>query len=162
MTTAVPVTAAPYQDLAAALRGALTPPAALTMESQMMFLDCPAYLDEHGAQRCGLPAEVKDCFTMRSTSGPIECVKIRCPSGHWFCAPLEFLTWDNTEGPCQRRLNSRAADILPGMPKPGPETPQKRARQPLDSGPLLQGCKTVGLAYVGSNPTPATTCEDSP
>jgi hypothetical protein len=23
-------------------------------------------------------------------------------------------------------------------------------------------CKTVGLAYVGSNPTPATTCEDSP
>jgi hypothetical protein len=40
------------------------------MESQMMFLDCPAYLDEHGAQRCGLPAEARDWFTMRSTSGP--------------------------------------------------------------------------------------------
>jgi hypothetical protein len=23
-------------------------------------------------------------------------------------------------------------------------------------------CKTVGSAYVGSNPTPATTCENSP
>jgi hypothetical protein len=23
-------------------------------------------------------------------------------------------------------------------------------------------CKTVGLAYVGSNPTPATTCENGP
>ena len=23
-------------------------------------------------------------------------------------------------------------------------------------------CKTVGSAYVGSNPTPATTCEDAP
>ena len=24
----------------------------------MMFLDCPAYLDEDGTARCGLPAEV--------------------------------------------------------------------------------------------------------
>jgi len=24
------------------------------------------------------------------------------------------------------------------------------------------GCKTVGSAYVGSNPTPATTCENGP
>ena len=24
------------------------------------------------------------------------------------------------------------------------------------------GCKTVGFAYVGSNPTPATTCENGP
>ena len=58
----------------------------------MMFLDCPAHLDEDGTQRCGLPAEVRNWFTMRSTSGPIECVKIRCPSGHLFHAPLEFLT----------------------------------------------------------------------
>jgi hypothetical protein len=29
-------------------------------------------------------------------------------------------------------------------------------------GLLADICKTVGLAYVGSNPTPATTCENSP
>ena len=88
------------------LSGTLAQPAVLTMESQMIFLDCPAYLDEHGAQRCGLPAEVMDCFTTRSTSGPIECVKIRCPSGHWFHAPLEFLTWNNAEGPGAGRLKT--------------------------------------------------------
>ena len=38
----------------------------------MMYLDCPAYLDEDGAQRCGLPAEVTALVTMGSTSGPIE------------------------------------------------------------------------------------------
>jgi len=62
------------------------------MESQMMFLDCPAYLDEDGAQRCGLPAEVTARVTMGSTSGPIESVKICCPSGHRFNGPIEFLT----------------------------------------------------------------------
>ena len=38
----------------------------------MMFLDCPAYLDGGGALRCGLPAEVEDRATMRSTDGPVE------------------------------------------------------------------------------------------
>jgi len=38
----------------------------------MMFLDCPAYLDEEGALRCGLPAEVRRQFTMRSSDGPLE------------------------------------------------------------------------------------------
>jgi hypothetical protein len=36
----------------------------------MMFLDCPAYLDQDGAARCGLPAEVSRWFTMGSTGGP--------------------------------------------------------------------------------------------
>jgi hypothetical protein len=62
------------------------------MESQAMFLDCPAYLDEEGAVRCGLPAEVRARFTMGSTDGPLESAMIRCPSGHWFNAPIEFLT----------------------------------------------------------------------
>ena len=57
----------------------------------MMFLDCPAYLDGDGALRCGLPAEVEDRVTMRSTSGPVEILKIRCPAGHWFNGPLESL-----------------------------------------------------------------------
>ena len=62
------------------------------MTGHMMFLDCPAYLDEEGAVRCGLPAEVKSRSIMRSTDGPIENAMIRCPSGHWFNAPTEFLT----------------------------------------------------------------------
>jgi len=57
----------------------------------MMFLDCPAFLDGDGALRCGLPAEVEDRVTMRSTDGPVEILKIRCPAGHWFNGPLESL-----------------------------------------------------------------------
>jgi len=48
----------------------------------MMFLDCPAYLDEDGAERCGLPAEVRSRFTTSSTDGPLASAMIRCPSGH--------------------------------------------------------------------------------
>ena len=44
----------------------------------MMFLDCPAYLDQDGAARCGLPAEVSRWFTMGSTDGPLESAVIRC------------------------------------------------------------------------------------
>jgi len=58
----------------------------------MMFIDCPAYQDQDGAVRCGLPAEVTGRFPMRSTDGPLESVMIRCPSGHWFNGPIEFLT----------------------------------------------------------------------
>jgi hypothetical protein len=59
----------------------------------MMFLDCPAYLDMEGAVRCGLPAEVRCRFVIRSSDGPFECAMIRCPAGHWFNGPVEFLTW---------------------------------------------------------------------
>jgi hypothetical protein len=62
-----------------------------TGRTLMMFLDCPAYLDGNAALRCGLPAEVEDRVTMRSTSGPVEILKIRCPAGHWFNGPLESL-----------------------------------------------------------------------
>ncbi len=62
------------------------------MNTDVMFLDCPAYLDEDGTQRCGRPAEVSDRYPMGSTSGPIENVKICCPSGHRFNGPIEFLT----------------------------------------------------------------------
>jgi len=60
----------------------------------MMFLDCPAYLDEERTVKCGLPAEVRRRFTMRSTDGRLESAMIRCPSGHWFNGPIECLTWD--------------------------------------------------------------------
>jgi hypothetical protein len=58
----------------------------------MMFLDCPAYLDDGGTVRCELPAEVTCRSTMRSTDGPLEAAMIRCPSGHWFNGPIESLT----------------------------------------------------------------------
>ena len=76
----------------------------------MMFLNCPAYLDQDRAVRCGLPAEVRCRFTMRSTDGPLESVMIRCPIGHHFSAPIEFLTPDSTDNhdPGASGLGSRA------------------------------------------------------
>jgi hypothetical protein len=68
------------------------------MEAQLMFLDCPAYLDRDGSQRCGLPAEVRCRFLMRSTGGPVESAMIRCPAGHWFTGAIESLTLDTGPG----------------------------------------------------------------
>ena len=63
----------------------------------MMFLDCPAWLDEDGAVRCGLPAAVRRRFITRSTSGPLESAMVSCPAGHWFNGPIEFLTWEGSD-----------------------------------------------------------------
>jgi len=80
----------------------------------MMFLDCPAYLGEGGAARCGLPAEVRCSYTMQSTEGPLDSVMIKCPSGHLFNGPLEFLTWKNGEGQDVRRPFDRrpGSDVM--------------------------------------------------
>ena len=64
------------------------------MNRQLMFLDCPAYLDQHRSRRCGLPAEVQRRFIMDSTDGPLESAMIRCPAGHVFNGPIEFLSCD--------------------------------------------------------------------
>jgi hypothetical protein len=64
------------------------------METDLTFMDCPAYMDKHGTARCGLPAEVECRYTVRSTDGPLESARIRCPRGHWFNGPVESLTWD--------------------------------------------------------------------
>ncbi len=71
--------------------------------NQMMFLDCPAYLDSEGARRCGLPAEVEHRYVQRSTDGPLESAKIRCPTGHWFNGPIEFLTWNKQPEPRHKK-----------------------------------------------------------
>jgi len=63
----------------------------------MMFLICPADLDREGAVRCGLPAEVTCRFTMHSSDGPLESVMIRCPAGHYFSGPVEFLIPDSRD-----------------------------------------------------------------
>jgi hypothetical protein len=63
----------------------------------IMFLDCPAYLDHEQTVRCGLPAEVSCKFPMDSSDGPLESAMIRCPAGHWFNAPIEFLTCESAD-----------------------------------------------------------------
>lgn len=86
-------------------------------EATMMFLDCPAYLGQGGAVRCGLPAEVSCRFTMCSTDGPAEGVMIRCPAGHYFCGAIESLTWDgkDTQDPGPAAVTSRGGrDSSPG------------------------------------------------
>jgi hypothetical protein len=79
----------------------------------MMFLDCPAYLDQNGAVRCGLPAEVSCRFTLRSTGGPMESAMIRCPAGHCFCGAIESLTWDRggRHDPGSAAVTSRAGRV---------------------------------------------------
>jgi hypothetical protein len=64
------------------------------MDTSVMLLDCPAYMDKAGAARCGLPAAVEYRYTVKSTDGPLESAKIRCPRGHCFNGPLESLTWE--------------------------------------------------------------------
>jgi hypothetical protein len=65
----------------------------------MMVLDCPACLDEEGAVRCGLPAEVRCQFTTRSSDGPAEAAMIRCPARHWFNGPIQSLTREREQEP---------------------------------------------------------------
>jgi hypothetical protein len=67
------------------------------MNRRIMFIDCPAYVGEDRATRCGLPAEVMRRFLMNSTDGPLESATIRCPAGHFFNGPVEFLTYDKSE-----------------------------------------------------------------
>jgi hypothetical protein len=77
----------------------------------MMFLDCPAYVDRDGTVRCGLPAEVRCRFTMRSSDGPVESAMIRCPAGHWFSGPIESLTWNSKN----KRDPDTAAEVPRGF-----------------------------------------------
>ena len=58
------------------------------MNTEVTFLDCPAYMDRNGTARCGLPAVVEYRYTVSSVEG----AKIRCPRGHWFNGPIETLT----------------------------------------------------------------------
>ena len=79
------------------------------MQDEVMFLDCPAYVDAHGAARCGLPAEVEHRYSMRSSDGPLDSAKIRCPLGHWFNGPLESLIWASPQQRTQPAYDGRPA-----------------------------------------------------
>jgi hypothetical protein len=89
------------------------------MNVDVMFLDCPAYMDKRGAVRCGLPAEVEDRYTVRSTDGPMESARIRCPRGHWFNGPVEFLTWDKQLDAAPQEAGLRRQDAA-SPPAGGP------------------------------------------
>jgi len=97
----------------------------------MMFLDCPAYLDQEGAARCGLPAEVRCRFTMRSADGPVESAMIRCPAGHSFSGPVEALSWDSSgkHDPVAARAGSRAGGGAARRDFPG--SSRRHARRPV-------------------------------
>ena len=72
------------------------------MDNNATFIDCPAYMDEHGAVRCGLPAEIQWRYTMTSTDGPLESARIQCPRNHWFNGPIESFTWKKHSGPTSK------------------------------------------------------------
>jgi hypothetical protein len=87
-----------------------------SMDAVMMFMDCPEWMDKHGDVRCGLPAEVESRYTFRSTDGPLEGAKIRCPRGHWFNGPVESLTLSTHPGaaiPRSADANRHDAASLP-------------------------------------------------
>jgi hypothetical protein len=117
----------------------------------MMFFDCPAYLDQDRAARCGLPAEVRCRFAMSSTDGPLESAMIRCPAGHCFSGPIEFLTRDSTD-------NHDLGPAGPGS-RAGRDTPQRghdgrfggSARQAFPAEPKRKGRRpsTAPAYYLG-------------
>ena len=82
------------------------------MGANVMFLDCPGYMDRCGSVRCGLPAEVEGRYLMTSTDGPLESARIRCPRGHFFNGPVESLTLDldrSISGEAISRIKGAAA-----------------------------------------------------
>ena len=107
----------------------------------MTFLNCPACLDQDSAVRCGLPAEVRYRFTMRSTSGRLDSVMIACPAGHHFSGPIEFLTPDNHDpGPAGASSRAKRDSLQRGHDgrdggggsalRDVPAAPEREARRP--------------------------------
>jgi hypothetical protein len=79
-------------------------------EGQATLVACPAFLGHDGAARCGLPAKVEARYIVRSTNGPLESARIRCPRGHWFNGPIESLCAMRTPRPS--RILSRAGRVV--------------------------------------------------
>src|ERR1035438_4985851 len=72
------------------------------------------------------------------------------------CGRCPCLSGDSlTRGPGARTYNGQ------GLPRRSLSNSYAQVKGDIGtSGQAV--CKTVGLAYVGSNPTPATTCENGP
>jgi hypothetical protein len=52
---------------------------------------------------CGRPAEVLDRFVLPSTDGPVEHLKTRCITGHWYTAPAGYRRAAGTPTAAARR-----------------------------------------------------------
>lgn len=103
-----------------------------------MFLECPAYMDNHGEARCGLPAEIEHSYSVSSTDGVLESAKIRCPRGHWFNGPLDSLTWGKSRDGALTGAGTIRASLseLSGLgPARHPRRPATGAKQPAGSWP---------------------------
>jgi hypothetical protein len=81
-------------------------------EGQATLVACPAFLGHDGAARCGLPAEVEARYIVRSTDGPLESARIRCPRGHWFNGPIESLSAPESRRNRSLRSLSRAGRVV--------------------------------------------------
>ena len=98
----------------------------------MEFLACPAYLNDDGSARCGLPAEVTCRFAMRSSGGPLESVMIQCPARHHFNAPVEFLTFADGSSPSTTGTSAAPSPETTAAPQPAaPASPRRPAVLPL-------------------------------
>jgi hypothetical protein len=83
------------------------------MAGKTTFLDCPAYLGNDNAARCGLPAEIEARYIMRSTDGPPESARICCLRGHRFNGPIQALT---TPGQPPAEAAVSASPLAPPYP----------------------------------------------
>jgi hypothetical protein len=112
------------------------------METRVMFVDCPAYLNRTGTVRCGLPAEVEELYCFQSTDGPLDSARIRCPRGHWFNGPLEALV-----------LEDRVKTVCGGMASRTGQTGQRLSA----AGPPAGACRGHGdvIPRHGVNQLPA-------
>jgi antitoxin HicB len=83
---------------------------------------------------------------MDSSDGPLESVMIRCPSGHSFNAPVEFLTWEKGESRGAEKPSARRQ----GRDTLTPARMYTILADPEPDGsyfvtvPALPGCFTVG------------------
>ncbi len=120
----------------------------------MIFLDCPAYLDQDGTLRCGLPAEVTSRYTIRSTDGPLEAAMIRCPAGHWFNGPVESLTWEpeNRHAPRSAGATSRAVQDSRQRAHDRPDTGSRPATRDAPAGPREVSRPATAPAYYLGRP----------
>jgi len=62
------------------------------MTSQVVFVPCPAYLDDNGAASCAQPADVSGRYITGSTDRPLGSARITYPQGDHFNGPVEYLT----------------------------------------------------------------------
>jgi hypothetical protein len=110
------------------------------VDGSVEFVDCPAYADERGTIRCGLPAEVEDRYTMTSTDGPLDSARIRCPRGHFFNGPIEAFSWGGK--PAGGSASNPLSD-----PDQGDVPAEKRAVTRRSVGPNRE-LKVLTLGYI--------------